>query len=395
MASKKGQVTLRGRFSKGSVVTLTKVAGEHTLRPQGGEDVATKTVEEKDGASFVQFTGVEEGARYIVHGINDGSPLEVRARGRAADDDSEVLAQAPVQPDRVRLTDGTWADDAPTKESAPSLATTFPGQRQVKKGQVQRSDTPRGTAHPVDPDREEPVRRQESVPDGTVQMSDTRPREVDGEQVAAGGEATEIILGPQRQEDTKSSTVQRSSTPTGVAQPLPAGDMVQAQEMRDSSQTRESRGDNTRGAAEPLEVKGARMGAPTGATDKESEKRTEELRKSEREAATTATPIDQPADDNVDLSGLDAQGQPLAEDAARAAGVKPAEKPGDTSERPVSKSPRRSATDRSAAAKKAARTRKRNEKKAEADAQAAENSKREAATRTGAATTTNTTANKE
>jgi hypothetical protein len=393
MASRKGQVTLRGRFSKGSVVTLTKVAGEHTLRPQGGEDIATKTVEEKDGVSFVQFTGVEEGARYFVHGINDGFPLEVRARGRSAEEDSEVLAQAPVQPDRARLTDGTWADDAPTKESAPSLATTFPGQRQVKKGTVQRSDTPRGTAHPVDPEREEPIRRQESVPEGTVQMSDTRPREVDGEQVGGGGEASELIIGAQRQEDVKGSVIQRSSTPTGVAQPLPAGDMVQAQEDRDSSQARESRGDNTRAAAEPLRAKGVKSGAPTGATDKESTKRHEELRKSEREAATEV-PLDQPSDDGADLTGLDAQGQPLAEDAARAAGVKPAEKPGDTTERPASKSPRKSSTDRSEAAKKAARTRKRNQKQ-DADKQAAENSKKEAATRTGAATTTNTTANKE
>jgi hypothetical protein len=49
MASSKGQVTLRGRFSPGDVVTLTKVAGPHVLRPEGGEAIETQTVtEEKD-----------------------------------------------------------------------------------------------------------------------------------------------------------------------------------------------------------------------------------------------------------------------------------------------------------------------------------------------------------
>jgi hypothetical protein len=50
MASRSaGQVTLRGRFPVGAVVTLTRVAGEHVLRPEGGEEVEVQTVgEEKD-----------------------------------------------------------------------------------------------------------------------------------------------------------------------------------------------------------------------------------------------------------------------------------------------------------------------------------------------------------
>jgi hypothetical protein len=350
MASRSGQVTLRGRFSEGSVVTLTRVDGEHTLRPQGGEDIETKTVEGRDGVSFVQFTrGVEVGARYFIHGINDGSPLEIRARGGERDDESAVLAQPPIQPDRVRLTDGTWSDERPTKESAPKLATTFPSQRQVADGTQQRSDTPRGSAHPVDPEREEPVRRQESVKEGTPQMSDTRPRELDdGSRVGGGGEASEIILGSQRQEDTPDGVQQRSDTPTGVAQPLPAGDMVQAQEARDSSQTRESRGDNTRGAAEPLDVKGVKSGAPTGAKQKDSEERQEEaLRR--RVEAPREVPTDPLllAGENV---GRDAQGQPVYEDVAAAAGIEPASDEPD----PV----------RVEAGRKAAETRRRNEEAA-------------------------------
>ena len=95
-STKKGQVTLRGRFSKGSVVTLTKVASEAALRPEGGEDVETKTVGEKDGVSFVQFTGVEQDARYIIHGINDGQPLAIRAR-QLFHDREEITVYAAVR----------------------------------------------------------------------------------------------------------------------------------------------------------------------------------------------------------------------------------------------------------------------------------------------------------
>jgi hypothetical protein len=322
-----GQVTLRGRFSAGTVVRLVRVAHEGVLRPEGGEEVDVQTAEkDENGVASVSFkSGVDEGARYIATGISDGRPLDVRVRGRSADDPSEILEQPPIQPDRVRLTDGSWSDQAPTKESAPKLAFTAPGQHQVGDGVTQRSGTLRGSAHPVDVESEEPVRRQESVKEGTPQMSDTRPREVDGVQVGGGGEATEIVLGPQRQEDVPDGVLQRSDTPTGVAQPLPGGDMVKAQLDRDSSRTRESRGDNTRGAAEPLDVKGAKLGPPRGANEKQSLERQEES----LAARTAPRALDQPADARVNQSGLDAMGQPVYPDVARAAGVESADGPGD------------------------------------------------------------------
>jgi hypothetical protein len=322
-----GQVTLRGRFSAGTVVRLVRVAHEGVLRAEGGEEVDVQTAEkDENGVASVSFKkGVDEGARYIATGISDGRPVDVRVRGRSADDPSEILEQPPIQPDRVRLTDGSWSDEAPTKESAPKLAITAPGQHQVGDGVIQRSDTLRGSAHPVDPESEEPVRRQESVPEGAVQMSDTRPRDVDGVNVGGGGEATELVLGPQRQEDVPDSVIQRSDTPTGVAQPLPAGDMVKAQLDRDSSRTREARGDNTRGAAEPIDVKGAKLGAPKGASQKQSEERQAEA----LAARTLPRALDQPADDTVNTSGLDAQGQPVYEDVARGAGVEPAKGPSE------------------------------------------------------------------
>lgn len=363
-----GQVTLRGRFSPGDVVKLTRVAGEHVLRPEGGEEIEVQSVgEEKDAprVGFVRFSkGVEVGARYFVHGLHEGTPLEVRVRGRAKDDPEEVLSQAPILPDRVRLADGSWADDAPTKESAPQILAGQADIRHAKKGTVLRSDTPRGEAHPVDVDRPEPVRPQSDVPEGTVQMSDT-----------PAGEATELVLGPQRQEDVPAGVFQRSATPTGVATPLPAGDAIAQARDRESSAARESRGEPVRASAEPLEVKGAKVGAPTGATQKASEERHAELRRSENEVApSTAAPI-------ADVAPS------VGED-------RDADSPRQFKERAKS-------SKRSEASKKAAATRKRNERTAKAEKARAEKARLESKTSagpgggkpsTGAATTTNTTA---
>jgi hypothetical protein len=354
MASRGGQVTLRGRFSVGSVVTLTRVAGEGTLRAEGGEDVETKTVVEEDGVprvGFVRFSkGVEPGARYIIHGINDGVPLQIRARGRESGDPAEVLEQPPVQPDRTRLSDGSWSDEAPTKESAPDVLAAQADLRHVPRGTQLRSDTPRGSAHPVDPGRPEPVRRQEDVKEGTPQMSDTRPREVDGRPVvgAGGGEATELLVGPQRQEDVPEGVPQRSSTPTGTAQVIPAGDAVRQAGVRESSQARESRGDWTRAGAEPLEAKGVKIGAVKGSSQKDSEARDAKVKQAERDAAV-APPI---------------------EDVAPSAG-------------PDSGTEDDEAARRSDAAKKAARTRKRNERR-RAREESAANEKKVADTPTAA-----------
>jgi len=96
----KGQATLRGRFPAGTVVGLVRAAGAHTLRSEGGEEVDRKKVS-ADGE--VKFTGLDIDGRYFAVGLVDGHPLEVRLRGRVADDDAGLLAQPPVGPDRVRL----------------------------------------------------------------------------------------------------------------------------------------------------------------------------------------------------------------------------------------------------------------------------------------------------
>lgn len=105
-SSKKGaQVTLRGRFHPGTPVDLVKVAGAHVLRPSAEDEVVESKKVGKDGS--VSFSkGVEDGVRYFVRGYHEGFPLTVRVRGRSEEDDSEVLAQAPVGYDEVRTRDG-------------------------------------------------------------------------------------------------------------------------------------------------------------------------------------------------------------------------------------------------------------------------------------------------
>jgi hypothetical protein len=51
-----GQVTLRGRFSAGTVVRLVRVAHEGVLRAEGGEEVDVQTAEkDENGVASVSF----------------------------------------------------------------------------------------------------------------------------------------------------------------------------------------------------------------------------------------------------------------------------------------------------------------------------------------------------
>lgn len=238
MATKDGQVTLAGRFPEGTHVRLVEVKDESVLRSEGGKLVGTGKV--KDGT--VQFkSGVKTGGRYFIVGYVNGSPLEVRARGNRADDDT-ALAQPPVQPVRTRLGDGSWSDEAPEREDTPaSEAAPHVAQRQVPEGTPQRSETPRGSGHPLTPGEPYPYPRQEDVPDGTPQASET-----------ATGQAVPIIAGAVRQEDVPDGVAQRSDTETGVATVIPSGDAVDAQREKESSLAKATRGEPGKAAAEPL-----------------------------------------------------------------------------------------------------------------------------------------------
>lgn len=306
-----GQVTLRGRFPVGSDVTLVEADGPWTLRaPEGAEPVDTQTVDE-DGS--VQFTGLEPGGRYFATGLVDGFPLSVRLTARAADADEGLLVQPPVGPERVRLGiggTGGFADEKPQPadevafEGAPHAA-----QSHADEGEPQRSATLRGSAHPVDPEEQTPLPRQEDIEEDALQMSDTET-----------GSAAPAMVGPQRQEDVGNDVWQRSSTPTGVSTLMPEGGPIAAQREKESSEAKARRGTPQKAAAMPLYAD-----EPiTGASGEDSANRQVALAKSEKQAAAMATPG--PALEQ-ELSGHDAQGQPADPQVAAAAGIEPAEKP--------------------------------------------------------------------
>jgi hypothetical protein len=218
-----------------------KVSDESVLRSAGGEVVDSGTVDD-DGS--VTLRGLDKGERGFIRGNNGGFPLEIRVTGRDSADDDAGLAQAPVVTDRTRLSDGTFVDEAPEKGDAGFGGVgPAPGQHQVPKGTVQRSDTPRGTAHPVDTDEKAPYPSQDDVDDGTVQRSDTD-----------SGQATPIAHeAPLSQEDVNAPTLQRSDTPLGTATPIPKGDAVQAQLDREAADTKAAVGEPVKAAAAPVD----------------------------------------------------------------------------------------------------------------------------------------------
>jgi hypothetical protein len=235
-SSKGGQVTLSGRFPVGARVELVRVAGAHVLRSEGGKVVDSGTVDENGQVRFSK--GVEVGARYFIRGYRAGVPLEVRVRGNKASEDTG-LAQAPVGPDRVRLGDGSWEDEAPEAELE-GVVPGGPAQEHARDVQ-QRSSTARGYATPVDPDERGPYPSQdeERFQDGsTPQRSDTPE-----------GLATPFADVPARQEDVPEGVQQRSNTRTGVATPLVPGDPVDASRAIHSAEAKAIAGDPQKAAA--------------------------------------------------------------------------------------------------------------------------------------------------
>jgi hypothetical protein len=244
-STKSGQITLHGRFNAGAQVRLVRVEDETVLRPEGGKEVASATVDDDGRVQFKK--GVEVGGRYFIVGQRDGFPLEVPVRGRSADDDNAVLSQPPVRPDRVRLADGRWQDEVvgakrvapPSSEVGPA-----PGQHQVPKGTQQRSDTPLGTATPVDPKERPPFPLQDSVKKNEPQRSDTER-----------GQATPVPhQAPPAQDDVKGRTAQRSDTPRGTATPIPGGDAIDAVRDRENATTKAAVGEPGKAAALPVDV---------------------------------------------------------------------------------------------------------------------------------------------
>jgi hypothetical protein len=303
--AKAGSVKLSGRFPPGTKVALRRAPdGERSLRPGDTEVLDTQTVSDDGTVEFSK--GVESGERYFATGYIRGEYLQVRLTGRDKGDESAVLSQPPVGYDRLRHADGTYVDEPPEQHQKTPNIEVGPhlGQHQVPKGVLQRSDTPRGSAHPVDPGELAPYRSQDDVPEGTQQMSSTPGFKDELGRYVNGGRATEIVQSVQRQEDAV-GVLQRSDTPHGVATPMQT-DPVKAQLHKESAAAKESRGEPGRAAAEPLEQPKKVRGAG--------------------EASGGTIPAGAPNDRDV-TSGLDAQGQPAYPDVAQTAGLVPAKKP--------------------------------------------------------------------
>jgi hypothetical protein len=302
--AKRARAVLNGRFSPGTRVKLIEVRDESVMRPGAGDKVVDTQEVDKDGR--LEFTrGVKADARYFAVGNVDGFPREVRLRGRTDDDDA-INAVAPVQPDRVRLSDGSFLDEPPEQHQKPEAeleAAPHLGQHQVPKGQPQRSDTPRGSAHPHDPEEPVPYERQEDVKDSEVQASNT-----------ATGRAARVAVGPQRQEDVPKGTVQRSDTTTGVATVIPSKGPVKAQIEKESSEAKELRGEPVRAAAEPIE----KAKPVKGASAKQSAKRQEEAVESVREVYEDAQP-DEDAESALDTETTFVPSAAVAEGTEKAA----------------------------------------------------------------------------
>jgi hypothetical protein len=91
--SGEGCVVVAGIFPTGTVCRCVKAAGPEVLRPEGGELMDTRTV---DDAGFVGFVGLEVGSSYFVSAYVNGEPVDIRVKGRTVTDLNEFLSQAPV-----------------------------------------------------------------------------------------------------------------------------------------------------------------------------------------------------------------------------------------------------------------------------------------------------------
>lgn len=212
MAAAKAQVTIHGRFPADTRVRLVPRNSDFFNPP--GNAVATAKVG-KD--SVVTFGGLEDGEAFWV-------AAEVDEQWRSA----AVTAKVPVAP-KKRQDRPSTEEAAPAPPRSPEIelddtklpkGETDPAphmrQQDVPKGTVQRSDTPLGQATPIPAGEHSPTVPQSAVKKGTVQRSDT-----------PFGEATPIPPGEldvapaPAQDDMKG--LQRSDTPEGTAAPKPRG----------------------------------------------------------------------------------------------------------------------------------------------------------------------------
>lgn len=131
------RVRLNGRYGPGDVVRCYEVASERVLRPGPADRLVGSAVVDEDGR--VEFEhGVRDGGRYILQGQHRGSPLEVRCRGRLADDPAVVLEVPPVGEAARRFSDGSLVDPVPAVAVAAAEKQEAPARRYVSKSEKEK-----------------------------------------------------------------------------------------------------------------------------------------------------------------------------------------------------------------------------------------------------------------
>lgn len=204
MATKaKAGVRLSGRFSPGTKVDLYQRVGVMFDRAHVGTALATTTVDKLGEAAF-DGLDLEPGTQLWVAGRDENdvwrgvqvtaklregdgtamSPADVRARLKQTQPPSTAVQPSTTTGARstasARVVGGNGQPFAHPKVGVPTPAgereknpAPYPRIEDVKEGTVLRSHTVTGEAHPVDLDVPDGHLRQDQVPKGTFQASDT------------------------------------------------------------------------------------------------------------------------------------------------------------------------------------------------------------------------------
>lgn len=219
-AARSPGVTLRGRFEPGTEVKLYVRRGDVFNGPVGAAVARAKTSRQSE----TSFSGLVDGERYWAVSDDESRAVSVTAKLQAA---AKVREE---RPDPVSARPHQRTEVVPPRGGdveVPDGVERLPQANQADvSGVLQRSDTAAGAAVPKPEGESVPGLRQDQVPKGTLQRSDTEI-----------GEATIIPKGEvgqspgMRQEDAPANMLQRAVGATGTAFPKPAGGSSAAQEL--------------------------------------------------------------------------------------------------------------------------------------------------------------------
>lgn len=168
MATGKAQVTLHGRFPAGTRLRLVPRNSDFFNPP--GVAVATAKVDKDSKATF---GGLEDGAPFWVAAEVDGQWRSAAVTAKVPVAPKERTDRPSTEEARPQQAPGSTAEPDDSKVPKGENPAPHVRQQDVPKGTVQRSDTPLGQATPKDPDELQPKLPQSEVPAGVFQRSDT------------------------------------------------------------------------------------------------------------------------------------------------------------------------------------------------------------------------------